>query len=78
MPGLTGMELLRKMKESNKFVRSILMTAFDTDDKIFHDYTKKKIINAFIQKPIRIHDLVLEVNTQLRSYDMQKCFPSHS
>ena len=32
MPGLNGMELLKKMKESNKSVRTILMTAFAVDD----------------------------------------------
>ena len=77
MPELNGMELFRKMKESNKFVRTILMTGFDIDDEVFHKYTKKEIINAFLQKPIRIHDLLLEVDTQLHSYEMQKCYPSN-
>ena len=77
MPGLNGMELLRKMKDLNKFVRTILMTGFDIDDEVFHKYTKKEIINAFLQKPLRIHDLLLEVDTQLHSYEMQKCYPSN-
>ena len=68
MPGLNGMELLRKMKSMNKFVRTILMTGFDIDDSKFHDYTKKKIINAFIQKPVRIYDLIKEVD-----YILTKC-----
>jgi DNA-binding NtrC family response regulator len=65
MPGLNGMELLRKMKESNKLMRTILMTAFEMEDKIFHDYTKKKIIDGFIQEPIRLPDLIEKVETQL-------------
>ena len=52
------------------------MTAFQIEDKVFRDYTKKKIINAFLQKPIGIHDLLKEVNTQLHSYEIQKKFPS--
>ena len=72
MPGLNGMELLRKMKESNKFVRTILMTGFDIDDKMFHDYTKRKIVDGFIQKPIRLFDLIKEVDTQLHYYETQK------
>jgi len=76
MPGLNGMEFLKKIKELNSFVRTILMTAFQIEDKIFREYTKKKIINAFLQKPIGIHDLLKEVNTQLHSYEMQKKFPS--
>lgn len=76
MPGLNGLEFLRKVKELNRFVRTILMTAFEIEDKMFREYTKSKIINSFLQKPIRIHNLLKEVNTQLHSYEMQKKFPS--
>lgn len=76
MPGLDGMELLRRMKELNKFVRTILMTAFTIDNKIFRDYTKKKIINGFVQKPVRLFDLIKEVDTQLNSYEIQKRYRS--
>lgn len=27
----------------------------------FHEYTKKKIIDAFIQKPVKLYDLIKEV-----------------
>ncbi|HYY86417.1 MAG TPA: response regulator [Nitrososphaeraceae archaeon] len=76
MPGLNGMELLKKIKEKNKFVRSILMTAFTIDDKIFHDYTKKKIIDGFVQKPVRLFDLIKEVDNQIQAYETQKRFRS--
>jgi response regulator RpfG family c-di-GMP phosphodiesterase len=76
MPGLNGMELLRKMKDLNKFVRTILMTAFTIDNKIFHGYTKRNIINGFVQKPVRLYDLIKEVDTQIHSYEMQKTYPS--
>ena len=76
MPGLNGMELLRKMKDMNKFVRTLLMTGFDIDDEIFRTYTKKKIINGFVQKPVRLYDLIKEVDTQIHSYEMQKVYPS--
>lgn len=76
MSGLNGMEFLKKIKDLNPSVRTILMTAFQIDDKVFLDYTKKKIINAFLQKPIGMHDLLKEVDTQLHSYEMQRRFPS--
>jgi DNA-binding NtrC family response regulator len=63
MSGLNGLELLKKIKSLNRFVRTILMTAFDMEDSIFHENTKKKIINAFLQKPIGTHDLIKEVDT---------------
>jgi len=72
MPGLNGMEFLKKIKALNPFVRTILMTAFEVEDKIFRDYTKNKIIDAFLQKPIGMHDLIKEVDTQLYSYENQK------
>ena len=52
------------------------MTAFQIEDKVFREYTKKKIINASLQKPA-IPDILKEVDTQLRSYQMQKRFPSN-
>lgn len=70
MPGLNGMELLKKMKDMNRFVRTILMTALDIDDNIFQNYTKRKIINAFVQKPTKLFNLIKDVDTQLRSYVM--------
>ena len=76
MPGLNGMELLKKVKDSNRFIRTILMTAFTIDDNLFQQYTKKQIINGYLQKPIGLHDLIKEVNTQLDSYELQKKFPS--
>jgi DNA-binding NtrC family response regulator len=77
MPGLNGMEFLNKIRDSNPFVRTILMTAFEIDDKKFQEYTKMKIINGFLQKPIAMHDLIKEVDTQLGAYELQKKYPSH-
>ncbi|MDP9489323.1 MAG: response regulator [Thermoproteota archaeon] len=76
MPGLNGTELLRKMKDMNKYVRTILMTAFEIEDARFSDYTKREIINSFFQKPVRLTDLIEEVHTQIHSYEMQKVYPS--
>jgi DNA-binding NtrC family response regulator len=76
MSGLNGLEFLKKIKDLNPSVRTILMTAFQIDDKVFLEYSKKKIINAFLQKPIGMHDLLKEVDTQLHSYEMQRRFPS--
>ncbi len=75
MAGLNGMELLRKMKAMNKYVRTVLMTAFEVQDTIFSDYTKKRIINGFFQKPVRLNDLIKEVHEQLHSYEIQQTSP---
>jgi DNA-binding NtrC family response regulator len=65
MPGMDGMELIKKIKDTKQSVRTILMTAFQTNDKLFHEYTSKKIINGFLQKPVKIEDIRNEVRKQL-------------
>jgi two-component SAPR family response regulator len=42
MPGLNGMELLKKMKDLNHFVRTILITAYTLDQDLFMQYAKKE------------------------------------
>ena len=72
MPGLTGTELIKELKKSNRFIRTILMTAFMTNDNLFQEFTKKELINGFLQTPIRLDDLRAEVNNQLHTYELQK------
>lgn len=72
MPGLTGTELIKELKKSNRFIRTILMTAFMTNDNLFQEFTKKELINGFLRKPIRLDDLRAEVNNQLHTYELQK------
>jgi DNA-binding NtrC family response regulator len=77
MAGLDGISLLKNIKESNRFVRTILITAaFRMDNNLLREYTKKKIIDGFVQKPIGLHDFLKEVDTQLSYYENQKKFPS--
>ena len=72
MPGMDGIELINKIKSINPYVRATLMTAFQLDDTMFKDYAQKQIINGFLQKPIRISELRVEVNDQLHAYELQK------
>jgi len=44
------------------------------DDNLLREYTKNKIINGFVQKPIALHDFLKEVDTQLSYYENQKKF----
>jgi DNA-binding NtrC family response regulator len=72
MPSLNGLELVKKIKDLNPLSRTILMTAFEIDDNLFQEYSKKEIINAFVQKPIRLDDLFVVVNNELHTYELQK------
>src|SRR4030095_3390098 len=71
MPGLNGMELLRKIKGMNPFVRTILITAFAIDQDRFMRYAEQKIINGFLHKPIRLDELRDEVKIQLLAYKLE-------
>jgi len=66
------MGLLKKMKDLNPCVRTILITAFALDDELLKDYVKREIINAFLQKSIHLDDLRDEVNSQLLTYELRK------
>jgi response regulator RpfG family c-di-GMP phosphodiesterase len=71
MPGMDGMQLIKRIKEINPSVRTILMTAFAIDDKkLFQEYAAKNIINGFLEKPVRIADLREEVNKQLKHHQI--------
>jgi len=70
MPRLCGIELIKKIKTENPLVRTLLMTAFDVDDRIFDEFTKKQVINGFLQKPIKLQNLLSEVNKQINAYQM--------
>lgn len=50
------------------------MTGWAIDNNLFIEYAKRKIINAFLQKPIRLNSLREEVNGQLQTYQLQKLF----
>jgi DNA-binding NtrC family response regulator len=72
MPVINGMQLLKTVKDLNPEVRTVLMTAFSIEDKLFQDYRKEEILNGFVQKPVSLDNLLLEVSSQLHSYEVQK------
>lgn len=70
MPGMNGMELIKKIKDRKPLVRTLLMTAFEVDNKLMHEYSLNKILNGYLQKPIRIMDLRQEINNQLHASEL--------
>ena len=68
MPGINGMDLVYKIKKENPLVRTLLMTAFEVDDRVFEEYVRNKIIDGFLQKPLKLRDLELEVHKQIDIY----------
>ena len=65
MPIINGLQFLKTVKDLNHLIRTILMTAFKIDDSLFQEYTTKRIINVFLQKPVDLKQLLAEVNKQM-------------
>ena len=57
MPGMNGYELIKKAKEIDKQVNVVLMTAFEINDKEFHNLLPDIKVDAFLQKPFSIQQL---------------------
>ena len=57
MPGLSGIQLAKKVKEINPAVKTILMTAFEIRDSEFSKVFPSTHVDGFVQKPIGIRDL---------------------
>ena len=65
MPVINGVQLLQAVKDLNPLTRTILLTAYNIDDSLLREYTKKEIINCFLQKPIGVDHLRSEVCKQI-------------
>ena len=71
MPGLNGLELLKKVKSSNPKVRTILMSAYNFDeDLLFLKYMEEGIIDSSIDKPVTIDRLCQRVRDELENYQL--------
>ncbi len=57
MPGMNGYEFVRKVKESNPKVKVMLMSAFEIQEKEFHNILPDIKVDAFLQKPFSIQQL---------------------
>lgn len=72
MPGLNGIDLIKRVKSLNPRIRTLLMTAFEMTDSLFSHYIKQELINGFLQKPIMIKDLIEEVRKQIHYHETKK------
>ena len=71
MPGLNGLELLKKVKDANSSVRTILMSAYlFSDDKLYQEYIEQGIIDSTIDKPVSIQKLCHLVKDELEVYQL--------
>jgi DNA-binding NtrC family response regulator len=66
MPGLNGLELLKKVKTSNPKVRTILMSAYNfEEEELYQEYMIETVINSTIAKPLTMNRLYQIVRKEL-------------
>ena len=63
MPGLTGIQLARKVKVINPNVKVVLMTAFEIKDNEFSTVFPSTRVDGFVQKPVGIRELTDKVSS---------------
>jgi response regulator RpfG family c-di-GMP phosphodiesterase len=72
MPHINGLDLVYEVKKINPSVRTLLMTAFEVNDNLFQEYIKNRVINGFLQKPIKLGELRREVIKQINIFRKSK------
>jgi DNA-binding NtrC family response regulator len=74
MPGLSGIQLARKVKEVNPNVKTVLMTAFEIKDNEFSIVFPSTQVDGFVQKPVGIKELtgkILSIISESKSRIMK-------
>jgi response regulator RpfG family c-di-GMP phosphodiesterase len=69
MSAMNGIEFLSRIKEINPSVARVLMSAFEIEDRIFEQFN---CVDKFLQKPIKISDLIKEIQKQPKSTQIGK------
>ncbi len=68
MPGMDGLELLRKLKELNPEIQVIMMTAYGTVETAVE--AMKNGAYHYVNKPINLDELKLNINKALEKYHL--------
>ena len=67
MPVMDGVQLLKVVKALRPSVKTMLISAFEVNDE---DFEECDCIDAFLQKPVTIPDLIDAVETQISTSDL--------
>jgi DNA-binding NtrC family response regulator len=69
MSSMNGLEFLKKVKQLNPKVRTILVTGYEFENNpVFENYLKQGIIDSFLVKPVRISRLCQIVSDEFATY----------
>jgi len=65
MPGMSGFEVIKKVKEIKPHIKVFIMTGFEIDDPMFSRVLPSTKIDEFIQKPISIEKLIIIIQNHI-------------
>lgn len=71
MVGLNGLELLKKIKNTNPNVRTILISGFNVENQMFRDGMELGVIDPTLEKPVTIQRLCHRVTSELQIYQSE-------
>jgi len=71
MVGLNGLELLKKIKNTNPNVRTILISGFNVENQMFRDGNELGVIDTALEKPVTIQRLCHRVTSELQIYQSE-------
>ena len=71
MAGLNGLELLKKIKNANPNVRTILISGFNVENQMFRDGMELGVIDTTLEKPVTIQRLCHRVKSELQIYQSE-------
>lgn len=71
MPEMNGIELLKILKDLKPSLGTVLITAFEVNDKIFEEHKRNKIIDVMLQKPIKIQELSKQISLLIEELPRQ-------
>jgi CheY-like chemotaxis protein len=57
MPGMSGIQLLKKLRAIDEKIRVLFLTAFEIEENEWYLVLPGVDVNGFIKKPVRLEDL---------------------
>ena len=62
---ISGEDVARKIREIEKNIKILMITAFELDDHIVKNMTQKKYVDGIINKPIQLEELSKKIEERL-------------
>jgi DNA-binding response OmpR family regulator len=62
---ISGEDVARKIREIEKNIKILMITAYELDDHIVKNMTQKRYVDGIINKPIQLEELSKKIEERL-------------